>query len=319
MMRNLRNIGNRMRISIPTDDNGLTSRECPNPECRGVFKLKFGTGLKGENLPCHCPYCGFTEDPSNFNTSEQIEYAKSVAMRQITQALEKDLKKWGNQLERSTRNSFIKMKVDFKGSPHPIRYYQEKQIETQVTCEICTLEYAIFGVFSFCPDCGTHNSIQILKKNLELVEKEVAFAGTSEDAELSKRLIEDALENAVSSFDGFGRATTGAYSSKAADVEQAKEISFQNLEGARKKVQSLFGFDIADTVETDDLQFVVRCFQKRHLLAHTMGVIDKDYVKKAHDPRAIVGRKITIVPDEVIKLAGILKTIGEKIVDNLKS
>lgn len=318
MMRNLRGMGNQIRITLPKDENGLTSRKCPNSDCGGVFKIKTGTGLKGNNLSCHCPYCGYKTGMSEFNTPEQIEYAKSVAINQITNAIKKDIQDWGRQLERSTRNSFIKMSVDYKSHPRPIRYYQEKKLETFVTCDVCTLGYAIFGVFAFCPDCGTHNSLQILNKNLELVEKEVAFADTIEDSEFAKRLIEDALENAVSSFDGFGRATTGAYSNKASNPDQAKEIFFQNIEGARKKVQILFGFDLAYGMETDNWSFVARCFQKRHLLAHTMGVIDEEYVKKAHDPQAVIGRKITITPDEVIKLVGLLKTIGKDFVDNLK-
>jgi len=247
---------------------------------------------------------------SKFNTPEQIEYAKSIAINQIKEKIGKDIQAWGRELERSTSNSFIKISVDYKSHPQPIRYYQEKQIETFVTCDVCTLEYAIFGVFAFCPDCGTHNSLQILNKNLELVEKEIGLAGGIEDTEIAKRLIEDALENAISSFDGFGRATAGAYSNKASDPDQAKEISFQNLEGARKKVQTLFGFDLANGINTNDWVFVVRCFQKRHLLAHTMGVIDDQYIKKANDPKAILGRKITIDPDEVLQLIKILEMVG---------
>jgi len=319
MMRNPRGMGNQIRISLPTDENGLISRKCPNFYCGGVFKVKTGTGLKGSNLPCHCPYCGHKTDMGEFNTPEQIEYAKSVAINQITNAIKKDMEYWGKQLERSTSNSFIKMSVDYKSHPHPIRYYQEKQIETFVTCDVCTLEYAIFGVFAFCPDCGTHNSVQILNKNLELVVKEIAFASTIEDAELAKRLIEDALENAVSSFDGFGRATCSAFADKSSNANEAKEISFQNVAGAQSRVQLLFGVDITNRIKTEQWDFVARCFQKRHLLAHKMGVIDDEYVKKAKDPQAIEGRKITITEEEVLQLVGLLKIIGTNIFDNLKS
>ena len=66
----------------------------------------------------------------------------------------------------------VSMKIQ-PGSPHPIRYYREKKLETEVTCSGCTLQYAIYGVFGYCPDCGVHNSFQILQKNLELVAKEL--------------------------------------------------------------------------------------------------------------------------------------------------
>jgi hypothetical protein len=50
-----------------------------------------------------------------------------------------------------------------------------------------------------------------------------------------------------------------------------------------------------------------------------MGVIDDEYVKKAKDPQAIEGRKITITEEEVLQLVGLLKIIGTNIFDNLKS
>jgi hypothetical protein len=54
-MENLRRLGNQIRILIPADDDGMTGRECPVDTCQGYFKIQFGTGLKGDNLPCHCP------------------------------------------------------------------------------------------------------------------------------------------------------------------------------------------------------------------------------------------------------------------------
>jgi hypothetical protein len=309
MMRNLRNIGT-IKISLPTDEKGLVSRACPNPECKGGFKVKIGTGIKGENIPCHCPYCGHKNDMSEFNTSEQIEYAKSIAISQIKNALEKDIRDWGRQLERSTRNGFVKLSMDYKSHAQPIRYYQEKQIETFVACDACTLEYAIFGVFAFCPDCGVHNSLQILRKNFELAEKEITLATATEDKEFSKYLISDSLENVVSAFDSFGRATCSAFAEKAPNKERAKDVSFQNIVNAKNRVQTLYGFDLADSLDDNQWASIVRCFQKRHLLAHTMGVIDEDYIKKASDPSAIIGRIISIDSDEVKRLIQLLEIVG---------
>jgi hypothetical protein len=63
---NLRNLEKGIKISLPTDENGLVGRECPNPPCHGYFKVRSGTGLKGNNLPCHCPYCGYTAGYDQF-------------------------------------------------------------------------------------------------------------------------------------------------------------------------------------------------------------------------------------------------------------
>ena len=316
MFRNIRNLGNQIRIDLPTDENGLTSRECPT--CQSVFKLKFGTGLMEDNLPCHCPYCGTIASQDQFFTQDQIEYVQSIIGRKVNQALQNDLKDWGRQIERSSRNSLIKLKVSVNSSYKPIHYYQEKQLETNITCDNCSLEYAIYGVFAYCPDCGTHNSYQILQKNIELVQKEINMSNGIDDNELAEHLIKDGLENLVSAFDGFGRATCSAFSSKSSDENQANEVSFQNIVNARNRVQTLFGIDFGATISNTEWDSIVRCFQKRHLLAHKMGVIDEEYLKRTNDPTAHLGRKVTISEDEVIELSRLFKIIGKDLYDKLK-
>lgn len=308
----------KISITLPADENGLTSRKCPDIKCSGIFKVKFGTGLKGENIACHCPYCGFTGDMGDFNTLDQQKYIESVALQYVQGIVQEELKHWGRQIERSMSGGFLSAKVKVSGHPIPLHIYQEKQIETHVTCEICTLEYAIYGIFAFCPDCGAHNSLQILNKNLELVQKMLTFAATLQDQEMGQRLIENALENTVSSFDGFGRATSAAFCKKATDPEKAKTLSFQNILGAQTNVRTLFGYDIASAVEEGQWEMVNRSFQKRHLISHKMGVIDEDYIKKAKDPTAIIGRKVAIRPDEIIVLTHLLETMGEQFYETVR-
>lgn len=314
-MRHLSSIPKRMEIAIQADEDGLTGRECPVADCLGYFKIQFGTGLKGANLPCHCPYCGHTDGHDKFWTEAQIEYAKSVALNRITGAIIKDLK--ALEFNHRPRGAFgigISMKVE--GRPHPIRYYREKDLETMVVCENCTLRYAVYGVFAFCPDCGVHNSLQILKANLELAEKEIALAATVDKA-MADYLIADALENAISAFDGFGRESCRVRASSATVPAKAENISFQNLTGARKNVQDLFGFDSSGGINVGDWDFACRCFQKRHLLAHRMGVVDESYVKATGDQSAVVGRKVPISSQEVTKLIDVLRDLGAWLVGQL--
>jgi hypothetical protein len=301
-MNNLRNLGNQFAVPLQTDDDGYLGRECPVQECLGYFKITPGTGIKGP-APCHCPYCGHSGDNKTFFTQEQIEYAQSVVIRQVTDAFHKDLKSL--EFDHKPRGVFgigISMKVK-TSAPLPIRYYREKQLETEVVCDSCTLRYAIYGVFGWCPDCGVHNSLQILTKNFELVRKELVLA-ESADKELADHLVGDALENLVSAFDGFGREVC---------LRKTAEIRFQNLAAARRKVQEVFGFDFADSLAPDEWDQVFRTFQKRHLLSHKMGVIDEEYVQKANDPGAIVGRKIHVTRDEVTASIGMIEKLGRRL------
>ena len=170
-MRRLEGLPKQFSIPIKPDKDGYLGRECPTRDCKGYFKITPGTGLKGP-VPCHCPYCGHSGKMSGFTTKAQIEYAKSLVIRQVTDAIHADLKDM--EFNHPPRGAFgigISMKVSRDG-PHPIRHYREKELETEVICDKCTLRFAIYGVFGWCPDCGAHNSAQILGKNLELARKD---------------------------------------------------------------------------------------------------------------------------------------------------
>jgi Zn ribbon nucleic-acid-binding protein len=317
-MRHLERLGDQMIISIPSDEDGLTGRECPNPDCLGYFKIKLGTGLKGEDLPCHCPYCGHTASPDQFWTQDQIEYAKSVALNQISRALQQDFREMARQLRRASRGSFIQLGMEYKGRPHPIHYYQEKRLETKVTCDARTLEYAIYGVFAYCPDCRTDNSIQILDKNLESAEKQVTLAG-GEDGDFSAYMIADALENAVSAFDGFGRELCAVHAASASNPGRAQNVSFQNLARADQRVQELFGISLSEGLDANEWEFASRCFQKRHLFAHKMGVVDQAYIDASGDTQAVVGRKVSFALDEVTAFIAHLRRLGAYLFAGLTS
>lgn len=315
-MDNLQRLGDTISVTLLKDEEGFTGRECPGPDCLGYFKVQFGTGLKGEGLPCNCPYCGFVESHSKFATPAQIEFLKSVAMNRITEALIKDLK--AMEFNHPPRGAFgIGLSLKVEGRSHPIKYYHEKQLETVVICEQCTLRYAIYGLFGFCPDCGTHNSLQILKKNFELAGKQIILAGTVE-AEMAEYLINDALENAVSSFDGFGREICRVRAAASSNPAKAEGLSFQNLVNAKRQIDQFFGFNFSVAVKPEEWNFACRCFQKRHLLAHRMGVIDEAYVKTANDPQAVIGRKVSIEPNEVATLITILQRLGEFVAERLE-
>lgn len=316
-MDNLQRLGKRISIPIQADENGFTGRECPQANCKGYFKIEFGTGLKGHGLPCHCPYCGHTAGHDYFGTKEQIDYAKSVAIRSITDAVHKDLKKL--EFDHKPKGAFgigLSMKVR-RSQPPPIRYYREKQLETEVICINCTLRYSVYGVFAFCPDCGEHNSLQILDKNLELVSKMLDMASTVE-GQLAERLVENALEDCVSAFDGFGREICRIYAKKATDPAKAGKVSFQNLPNAKQNLAGLFHLDIAAGLTTDEWDAVRRGFQKRHLLSHRMGVVDEDYARKSGDTQAVVGRKVSVTANEVREFVGIVGKLARHLFIELK-
>ena len=316
-MDHLRRLGTSISISIPADENRFTGRECPQPDCEGYFKIELGTGLTDDGLPCHCPYCGHAAGHDEFWTKEQIEYARSVAMRRITDAIHKDFKKL--EFDFKPKGAFgIGFSLKFKqGRRPPIHHYRERQLETEVVCTNCTLRYSVYGVFAFCPDCGQHNSLQILNKSLEVVGKILELATREEEA-LAEKLIEDALEDCVSTFDGFGRELCRVHANKTLTPTKTEKMNFQNLEGASKGFLDMFGIDLSAAVDPKEWRAAVIAFQKRHLIAHKLSVIDQDYITKTGDPRAVAGRKIVIDAAEVEALAMTINTLASHMMRKLQ-
>jgi hypothetical protein len=302
----LRGVGKTISVSIKPDKEGYLGRECPNEDCEKYFKVTPGTGTSGDSV-CHCPYCGHQAAPQMFATRQQIKYARSVATSQLVGALRRDLK--ALEFDYKPRGAFgigFSMKLQ-PSAPVPIHRYQEIDLETEIVCEQCTLRYAIYGVFGWCPDCGIHNSFQILTKNLELTRKKLMLA-ESVDQDLAATIVVDALAGLVGAFDGFGR-----------EVCADPRASFQNPEGGRKRVLEQLGFDMADAVSTSEWRYCCTSFQKRHLVAHRMGVVDEDYIKRTNDPAAVVGRKIIVDASEVVTVIGIVERIGKRLFDGAMS
>lgn len=315
-MDNLKRLGNQISIPMATDQDGFTGRECPVPTCEGYFKVQFGTGIPQSGIPCHCPYCGHTASQDHFWTKEQLEYAKSVAVRKITDALVADLK--GLEFEQKPHGPFgigFSMKLNTGPRP-PVRFYCEKQLETTLICEACTLRYAVYGAFAYCPDCGIRNSGQILVMNLDLARKELRLA-EAQDPELQRHLIEDALENAVSAFDGFGREAVRNRGLVASDRAAGEAISFQNLAKAATRLHDLFGFQLATSVSAADWQFALMAFQKRHVLGHRMGVVDEAYLRETLDTTAVLGRRIPVAREEVERVLRVVQVLGTALLGNL--
>lgn len=317
-MNSLLRLGNQIIIRLPTDKDGYLGRECPNRACKGYFKIAPGSGTKQVTELC-CPYCAHVAHPTKFITQDQLKYAKSVAIRRLDDALLNVLK--GLETEtKPTRGFGIGVSIEVKPGPRPPIYcFREKALETHVECSNCARRYAVFGVFAFCPDCRQHNSFQILSKNLEIVVKmlDLACSGNFQ-SELSEHLVGNALEDCVSAFDGFARELCRVNAQAASDADKTLRLSFQNLPRAREEVKALFNVDIAEAVTDDEWKIVNTAFQKRHLLAHKMGVVDSDYVKKSCDTRAIAGRKIRLNAEEVRQVVLILKKLGEYFVHELR-
>ena len=296
-------MGTTFSFSLPADENGFIGRECP--VCSRYFKIKPGTGLP-HATNCYCAYCGKTGENTDFYTKDQIEFAKSLALREVHRQLGEAFQ--GIRTASERQDGFLRLTISFKeGSPPGLFRYREQDLESQTVCDECALEYTVYGVFAFCPDCGAHNSLQIFGKSMDTIEKMLELS-SKQSAEIRTYLVQDALENVVSAFDGFGRECIRmVLRSRGISSEPC---SFQNLERAAEWLHRELKVDFKSLVNSNEWQCLVNTFGKRHLLAHSMGVVDERYLRSTNDNAAIVGHKVRIDATEVQRSIELLRRLA---------
>lgn len=297
-------------VTIPLDENGMMGRECL--ECEQYFKLKPGTGLETDH--CHCPYCDYEGNADTFWTQAQLEYARSIAMQQAFNKIVKpQLDKLTNsfkQLERNSRNSLIQFKVKTTGNniSFPIKYYSESELETNLICDNCGLEFAIYGVFSNCPDCNKTNAFLIYEKSLEVIEKKLEIFSKPEiPQEIVEISLNSILTSSISAFDGLGKELRKIkpehYPSKPRNL-------FQNIYVLNEKLDNL----IAD--KHSDFNKLIKYFQLRHVIEHNMGVVDSDCINKIPELSHLKGRKYKLTVTELDEFIGLMHELGTIIKEN---
>jgi hypothetical protein len=297
-------------VTIPLDENGMMGRECL--ECEQYFKLKPGTGIETDH--CHCPYCDYEGNADTFWTQSQLEYARSIAMQQAFDKIVKpQLDKLTNsfkQLERSSRNSLIQFKVKSSGSNFnfPIKYYSESELETNLNCDNCGLEFAIYGVFSNCPDCNETNAFLIYDKSLEVIKKKLEIFSKPEiPDDIVELSLSSILTSAISAFDGLGKELRN----KKPSIYPAKPKNlFQNIYVLNEKMDNFI------SIEHSDFSELIKYFQIRHIFEHNMGVVDSDCTNKVPELSHILGRKYKLTISELDNFIKLMKELGSIIREN---
>lgn len=292
-------------VNFPADKDGMIGRECF--ECKKYFKIKPGTGLPTDY--CHCPYCDYKGKSDTFLTQDQIKYVESIAYQKVYQQFIKpSIRKLTDSfkdLERSTRNSLIKIKVTTKesGFYFPTKYYTEKELETTVICDNCGLEFAIYGVFSRCPDCKEFNAFLMFEKSLETTQKLLSVLLKPDVAtDIKEQTYGFILSSSIAAFDGLGKElrlrNPNIY------PPEPKNL-FQNIALLDQKLNNLI------SSKHSNFKLLLKLFQVRHLYEHNMGVIDNDFITKMPEYSKNLGMKYILTKDELNNFIVLMRELGD--------
>jgi hypothetical protein len=312
-----------MQFSIETDSKGYIDKQCPSGDCEFLFKVN----EKDWKEICRdeavwCPMCGHSAPSNQWFTIAQVTHAKSEAVAvlqgQINNAMREDARQFNR---RQSHNGFIRMSMSVTGGHNrmfSIPAVASEAMQLEIRCEQCSSRFAVVGSAYFCPACG-HNSvdrtfndslrkIRAKKDNVDLVRSALSAAGKKDDAELTCRsLVESCLQDGVTAFQKF---CEGLYTA-APGTPTAPFNAFQRLRQGSDLWRAAVGVGYDDLLSVHQIRSLNVLFQKRHLLAHTEGIVDQKYVTESGDTTYKVGQRITVSGTEVDVLVTCLSTLSD--------
>lgn len=302
-----------MKISIPTDSDGRLGRECHAPGCSpAYFKVKPGTGIVEGHEVAYCPYCRHSDEPNNFYSSEQLRYAKDLALREVSDGVSqmiKDAFGLGSSGKRTIGGGFISMEMSYReGSKPHIRRPFEEDVRRDVVCPNCGLDHSVYGLATWCADCGediflTHveAEIAVLRAMLCDVERRREQLGPR----VAAKDIENCLEDVVSIFEAVLRILVKRHLATARESADEtdrlfKKIgnAFQNLKRSEEIFRQAFGIPLFDCLSEEESKQLEIAFDKRHPITHNLGVIDRKYLERARSAEE-EGKEVLISVEEV--------------------
>jgi len=315
-----------IEVSLKGDKEGMIGRECPSSECNKYFKVLIAELNAFKLGTFFCPYCGESEPVKEFITKDQMEYIKSLALREVVGEISRELKK----LERRPDpHAFISFGIKVDTPSIPVRTYVERELSKKVTCEKCGREFRVYGTSFYCPYCGIRKPSSVFSENVEMVQSFVNFKGTlRHDTEtlhaVSKtgildQLVERSLDMLVTAFETYCKTAYIQQMKKKnpklniGSLQKVVKNAFQNLKTGNRLYARNLGINFLKILSTDDLTFALKSFQKRHVFVHNSGIIDLTYAKLTGEDKKLIGKRLTVDSAEINRLVKILNEIVEHI------
>jgi hypothetical protein len=301
-----------MKLPIPIDSYGMIGRECTDSNCApGYFKVKPGTGFVGGQDVAYCPYCREGAPPANFLTKAQHQYAldavASEAIGAIDQMFQTAL---GGGTRKSPSGGLFSVELSYRsgGKPEVARPVEE-ELRRDLICPHCQLEHAVFGLATWCPDCGRDIFVVHLEAEL-LVARRILGAVQERRASLGPRVaardIENALEDVVSVFEAvlkfFVRKSLvrGGKSIEETDrfLERVVRSQFQNPQVAAQLFREHLNDNLFAEIVGEVVTSMTQTFAKRHPITHNLGIVDRKYLERV-EAGELRGRDVRVTVAEV--------------------
>lgn len=255
-------------VYIASDSLGMFGHQCP--KCNGYWRAKGVPSL----WKLTCPYCGFRTDTHGFLTEGQRRYVWAFC-RDVENTIQQAI-----QSEKDIEYTIdMDAVVDAVGKEHekPKFYYAEESQQNHYTCSACDEQNDILGRYGYCSNCGTHNGMYELEKDINNIRERIKN-GVS---------YEGCVKDAVSAFDSYARQIANQLASRVPMTEvrrkEWKKKLFHNLKPCAEALNAVFDIDIFKGLQPSDIEFASLRFHRRHVYEHNGGEADDKYIRDSGD------------------------------------
>lgn len=309
--------GDRVSVPLPSDAEGYLDRECPSTLCLFHFKVQADDWRdKVHDEAVFCPFCGHTAQAGVWNTSRQVEHAKAAAIAQLQgrvgSAMQRDAQDWNR---RQPRGGLIRitMQVDNKPCQVSLPPAAAATMEMKITCPACACRYAVIGAAFFCPACGHnaadlmfHQALGAVRAAMDTLSEIRAAIPDPDTAENTRRLlVEHGLQSAVTAFQRYAETLHSRFPA----APRPRRNAFQSIEEGSALWRQASGKGYAAYITAAEVGALTRYFQQRHLLAHTQGIVDQDYIARSGDSTYRPGQRLVVRETDVRECLALIATL----------
>lgn len=277
-------------IPLLSDREGMFGQKCR--KCKSYFRTSI---LSSTTI---CPYCGYKTRGVEFLTNNQVQYL-TLFFNTYMEVLHKPESK-------EIDLDFLISKLT-KNTPSWV--YYEERLQLKVRCSACKCVFDVLGKYACCPYCGTPNYKLTLESELSLIELEA-----TQSVKNSLDVPGELLSKTFGEYESFSNAIKNQLLQLPATEDRKKEIkkiSFQMLDESEKKVDHFFSIKISKGLSSDDLAFLRKMINRRHIIVHNSGIVDEQYLKKTEDSSVRMNERVKISVDDIKKTVRLLKVRGE--------
>ena len=203
----------------------------------------------------------------------------------------------------------LTMELSYKSSRPPFVHWPfEDELARNVECPHCKLDHTVFGLATWCADCGEEIFLTHVQAELEVTRQMLTDIARRKELlgnRAATKDLENCLEDAVSIFEASVKAVVRRALKEQGynDEDTATELkkvgnAFQNINRTHKELKRLFGFEAG---MSELWEILATNFEKRHPVTHNLGIIDRRYLEKNRRAER-EGREIRITIEEVLEL-----------------